>query len=938
MKKKIFVALAAITLISKVSTAYALTTIAENITEERLTSGVLLKNYDRFTEKGWLNINILEVDLNDENTDIGLLNSADGLNTFQTVYQMASEEENIIAAINGDFFNGTSVNGNTIGLSIKDGKLLTTTYYENETKDTFASFILDDENEAWFDYFTHKITLKNKKNDKELLIAEYNKVSTNYEYPVLYTSDWGTNSYGSKLGLTEMLVVDGKVKEIRENDEPFEIPEDGFVIATYGETAKQMIEDFKKGNKIELDIEMDLDIEAVKMAVSGGALLLENGEIPEKFTANITGANPRTAIGTSKDGNTLYLITVDGRQSSSIGMTQTELAEFLKEKDIYNAMNLDGGGSTTMIGRKLGELAVKTINSPSGVTLRKVTNAIGVYNTTKTGSLSNIVVKIPEENVFVNSKRKIEILGYDKYYNPVEVDFDDFNFEISGAKVEVKDGYIYSTDEVGTSTITVKKGKVSNKISIDVLSAPNEIEISPKKSATSLGESIEYSFRVKNKNGYYATLENDEFEYEIVSGDGKFEGNKFIPSKEGDHVVAVSIGNAKSYALVTVGESKQKAVESFEKETFKFVSYPVAVTGYAEVSREEKYDLEKSAKLEYDFTTTDATRAAYLRFNSPIKIEENALEISFQVYSDEYLEDYIKLKILDAKGNTQLVMASKEIPKGEWTEIKYNLNSISLPATLSDIYVAQDHAEVKNKGTIYIDDLRILSEASTKINDLKLPKDIKGIDESEKVSELTSGDSLKIIVYDNIEKESILLDSLKNKKLEQKINDVSDIVIFTNQADEKLVENISVEKIISKEFSTTEIENALFINIDVSSGGLRTTDYNQWLDLQNVIKEKNQKNVIVIMNGTLEDFKDKKEKQLFIDTLCDLRRSTSKNIWVIHDGKTSTYSMERGIKYLSINNSDINKNEPIDVAKETKYLEITITEDNKISYEYKKVF
>ena len=251
MKKKIFVALAAITLISKFSSAYALTTIAEKITEERLTSGVLLKNYDRFTEKGWLNVNILEVDLNDENTNVGLLNSTEGLNTFQTVYQMASKEDNVVAAINGDFFNGTSVNGNTIGLSIKDGKLLTTTYYENETKDTFASFILDDENGAWFDYFTHKITLKNKKNKSEMLIAEYNKVSTNYEYPVLYTSDWGVNSYGSKLGLTEMLVVDGKVKEIRENDEPFEIPEDGFVVATYGETAKKMKEDFKKGNRVE---------------------------------------------------------------------------------------------------------------------------------------------------------------------------------------------------------------------------------------------------------------------------------------------------------------------------------------------------------------------------------------------------------------------------------------------------------------------------------------------------------------------------------------------------------------------------------------------------------------------------------------------------------------------------------------------------------------
>ena len=938
MKKKIFVALAAIVLIGKVSTAYALTTIDENITEERLTSGVILKNYDRFTEKGWLNINILEVDLKDEYTEVGLLNSSDGLNTFQTVYQMANKEDNVVAAINGDFFNGTSVNGNTIGLSIKDGKILTTTYYENETKDTFASFILDEENEAWFDYFTHKVTLKNKKNKKELSIAEYNKVSTNYEYPVLYTSDWGPQSYGSKLSLTEMFVVNGKVKEIRENGEPFEIPEDGFVIATYGETAKQMMEDFKKGNRVELDVEMDLDIEAVKMAVSGGAILLENGEIPEKFTANITGSNPRTAIGLSEDGETLYLITVDGRQASSIGMTQKELAEFLKEKGIYNAMNLDGGGSTTMIGRKLGELAIKTINSPSGITLRKVTNAIGVHNTSKTGSLANIVVKIPEENVFVNSKRKIEILGYDKYYNPVEVDFDDFDFEVDGAELNIEDGYIYSTDEVGTSTITVKKGRISKKISIDVLSSPNEIEITPKKSAISLDDSIEYSFRVKNKNGYLATLENDEFKYEVVSGEGKFDGNKFIPSKEGNHIIAVSVGNAKSYALVTVGESKQKAVESFEKENFKFVSYPIAVTGMAEVSDEERYDLENSAKLEYDFTTTDATRAAYLRFNEPVKLDEEAIEISFKVYSEEYLNDYIKLKMIDAKGNTQLLMASKEIPKGEWTEIKYNLNSIALPATLTDIYVAQDHAEIKNKGTIYIDDLRILSEGTSEIKDSVLPNDIKGKDELEKSSDLTSGDSLKIIIYDKIEEETILLDKLKNKKIEQTINSSSDVVIFTNQEDETLLENINTEKIISKGYETKEKENAIFINIDVSSGGLRTTDYNQWINLSKEIKETKQKNVIIIMNGTLENFKDNKEKQLFVDTLCEIKRATSKNIWVIHDGENSTYSMERGIKYLSINNKTIDEKDPLNVAKETKYLEITISEDNKISYEYKKIF
>ena len=601
-------------------------------------------------------------------------------------------------------------------------------------------------------------------------------------------------------------------------------------------------------------------------------------------------------------------------------------------------MNLDGGGSTTMIGRKLGELAIKTINSPSGVTLRKVTNAIGVYNTSKTGALSDIIVKVPEENVFVNSKRKIEILGYDKYYNSVDVDFDDFNFEVSGAKVEVEDGYIYSTDEVGTATITVKKGKISKSFKIDVLSAPNEIEISPKRAATSLGENVEYTFRIKNKNGYYASVENDEVTYEVVSGKGKFDGNKFTPSKEGDHIIAISIGNAKSYAMVSVGEATEKALESFEKETFKFVSYPVAVTGSVEVSKEESVDSKSSAKLEYDFTTTDATRAAYLRFNEPIKLDEEVLELSFKVYSEEYLEDYIKLKIVDAKGNTQLVMASKEIPKGEWTEIKYNLNSISLPATLTDIYVAQDHAEVKNKGTVYFDDLRIISESSTKITDLKLSEDEKGKDDSEKTTDLTSGDSLKIVVYDKIEEEKILLDTLKNRKFEQKVNENADVLILTNQEDENLLENIKSKKITSRVYSTKEIENALFISIDVSSGGLRITDYNQWINLQNAIKETKQKNVIVIMNGTLEDFTDSKEKQLFIDTMCELKRNTSKNIWVLYDGENSTYSMERGVKYLSINNESVNINEPSNVAKETKYLEITISKDNELSYEYKKLF
>jgi len=63
----------------------------------------------------------------------------------------------------------------------------------------------------------------------------------------------------------------------------------------------------------------------LKMAVTGSAILVKDGQIPEKFSYEISGVHPRTAAGTSKSGKELILVTVDGRQAASKGMTQREL-------------------------------------------------------------------------------------------------------------------------------------------------------------------------------------------------------------------------------------------------------------------------------------------------------------------------------------------------------------------------------------------------------------------------------------------------------------------------------------------------------------------------------------------------------------------------------------------------------------------------------------
>ena len=81
--------------------------------------------------------------------------------------------------------------------------------------------------------------------------------------------------------------------------------------------------------------------------------------------------HPRSAVGFSRDSATLFLVTVDGRQASSAGMTVAELGDLMRAEGAWDALNFDGGGSTTLVVQ--GRIA----NSPSDPTgEREVANAI----------------------------------------------------------------------------------------------------------------------------------------------------------------------------------------------------------------------------------------------------------------------------------------------------------------------------------------------------------------------------------------------------------------------------------------------------------------------------------------------------------------------------------------------------------------------------------
>lgn len=89
------------------------------------------------------------------------------------------------------------------------------------------------------------------------------------------------------------------------------------------------------------------DISNVEVAASGFGLLLDpNGDYLAKYNES---RHPRTAFGLSGDGRYLYWLTVDGRQENySMGASLRDLAEMLRSLGSKSAMNLDGGGSTSL--------------------------------------------------------------------------------------------------------------------------------------------------------------------------------------------------------------------------------------------------------------------------------------------------------------------------------------------------------------------------------------------------------------------------------------------------------------------------------------------------------------------------------------------------------------------------------------------------------------
>ena len=305
-------------------------------------------------------LNIVEINTKINNNLMLKPVMADDVLNKRVPIKYIAQKENAIAAINGSYFKPQT--GVPLGTMMVDGDLLTGPIYNRVALGIKKDGFLMDRLE---------LNAKLTAGRKELIIDNINQPRMLSTYVIVYNRKWGQNAPPAPKYGVLFAIKDGQVVNISYGSIP--IPDGGYVISG----PKSKLEPFYMEKNLKLTIKTGDDSwDKVEHIISGGPYLVKENEIfvdvsAEKLTA-ISGRNPRTAIGYTLDGK-FIMVTADGREETSIGMTLPELAYFMKSIGCYNAMNLDGGGSSVMYFNGM------TVNNPSVRGGIPLSNALIIY-------------------------------------------------------------------------------------------------------------------------------------------------------------------------------------------------------------------------------------------------------------------------------------------------------------------------------------------------------------------------------------------------------------------------------------------------------------------------------------------------------------------------------------------------------------------------------
>jgi hypothetical protein len=897
----------------------------ETVDVQPISKGVEYTKITRFTSKGWLNFHVLKAELND-NIMIDTLTGKKGISATETLKDMA-EETGSIAAVNGDFFS-LSAPPFTIGPIIKNSKLLSTPL----------------DNNMGVLYFTKKGTPRIHTliwngmveiKGKQFPLGAVNKGYVLPDKLTLYTPEWGLSTPGNSMykGVVEIVVAGNRVMEIRKNMPGTKIPEKGFVLAGREKGADFLVENCKEGYTINLNIETFPELKNIMTAIGGGAVLVKKGEIPH-FSHNITGYHPRTAVGFSKDGRQMFMVVADGRSKKSVGMTQEELARFMIELGSYYALNLDGGGSSTMVARPPGQENLTILNTVSGSRPRKILNGLGIITSYKKGRLYGLKILSKSQNVALDSIRKLEVVGYDQFYNPVKIDTKDVKWKVSPRDLGLIEKGVFKALKPGKGIIEARIGRIKTQVPIKVLSDPHYLVVLPERVTIKPGEKVEFQVQVVDADGFSAPLELEDINLHVADDIGNVSGNVLtagFQAKSG--AVIASFNGARGGALVRVGIT-QRTIFDFEEATnTAFLGYPPQVEGGFEIALPELPFDNNAGKLSYGFLDIKQAQAAYLVFPQGIKLPEAVEKLGLWVWGNRGGGHSLKALVVDGNGENHYIHFSKEVNWCGWQEVKADISAFKTPLTLKRIYLVETNQTKQQTGYVYLDNLTVYAPPDYDKTILPQRPKIKDpnqrpVDEGDKkLSFVVLADPLITRNYNlksyNVLRHILTATDTDFSILAGRVTGNSDFTSW--DAVSTWLSPFDNLYVTGERGYAAACDNNRFVFLNIEKGGVRKTDPSQWKLLLRELEKARNDNVFVVLNRPLNFFQDELEKELLINLLSQHLENQNSQVWIVCAGSSDFESYRlKGVHILQL---------PGFKTTKPHFLRFVITKDGEITYQ-----
>jgi|HubBroStandDraft_5_1064220.scaffolds.fasta_scaffold00376_11 hypothetical protein len=515
-------------------------------TIESVAPGVMYADYQLRTAVGPLSVHVIAVEPHRSDIRLGAVLANDSLESRgETVGSMA-QRTRAVAGVNGDFFDIGNTN-RPINLVVRAGALLQLPYKRYAlaiTRDgaahvaefTFTGEIEIDQRTMPLDGLDEMP----QNGGISLLTPLYGRVRPQDNVTLVKLEPLSGTPPLTRYRVTG--VADnlspqppGHYAAIGPNDYSFiSVPDVGAVVSVTGDLTP-------------------FGLDAITSAVGGGALILHDGEWFDDADAPYRAENrkrmPCSGAAIAPNGR-LFLVEVDGRQAElSVGVTRTEFAALMRSLGATEGLLFDGGGSSTIVARRLGDDAADVMNSPSDGKERPVADGIFVYSTAPAGPPVRLVARPGIVRAIPGAEVRLRVAAVDAANHVARS-----GGEVRASVVPPALGVFRKGDFValhpGLGHLVLRRDRLHGEVPLEIVAAADRTRIAPSQANVDPNATITLAARAYDRDGYPLSLP-PALRWSASTGSIDTHGRYRAASR--DAHVSVRIGNSTASTRVTVG-------------------------------------------------------------------------------------------------------------------------------------------------------------------------------------------------------------------------------------------------------------------------------------------------------------------------------------------------------------------------------------------------